>query len=73
MHANAAGTATRRMGRDCLPFTPEQQREILVAKGQIDYSADPTEAREQDLSGVEIDRARRLLRAAGLDDLVVRH
>lgn len=68
-HANSSGTATRRLGRDCLPFTPEQQREVLIAKGQIDFSAEPTGATHRELSAAEFDRLRRLLRRAGKDDL----
>ncbi len=36
-HSNAAGLATRRLGKECLPFTPAQQREFLVARGQYDW------------------------------------
>lgn len=68
-HANSAGTATRRLGRDCLPFTPEQQREVLMARGQIDFSAEPSAASADDLSGLEFDRVRRLLRRAGKEHL----
>lgn len=68
-HSNAAGTATRRLGRDCLPFTPEQQREVLIARGQVDFSAEPCAASEADLSANEFDRMRRLLRRVGKDDL----
>ena len=68
-HANSSGTATRRLGRDCLPFTPEQQREVLIAKGQIDFSAELNSATPRALSGAEFDRMRRLLRRAGRDHL----
>ena len=68
-HSNAAGTATRRLGKDCLPFTPEQQREVLISRGHIDFSAEPTAAGARDLSGAEMDRMRRLLRRAGKDQL----
>lgn len=67
-HANSAGTATRRLGRDCLPFTPEQQREVLMARGQLDFSGEPSAASPRDLSGVEFDRMRRLLRRAGKEE-----
>ena len=68
-HANAAGTATRRLGRDCLPFTPAQQREVLIARGQIDFSAEPSAATLEQLSRAEFDRVRRLLRRAGKEEL----
>lgn len=44
VHANAAGTATRRLGKNCLPFTPQQRRGVLISRGQIDFSAEPTAA-----------------------------
>lgn len=68
-HANSSGTATRRMGKDCLPFTPEQQREVLISRGQIDFSAEATAATLTDLSAVEFERMRRLLIRAGKTDL----
>ena len=68
-HANASGTATRRLGRECLPFTPDQQREVLAARGQVDFSAEFTSASTSDLLGSEIERMRRLLRRAGKDSL----
>lgn len=68
-HANSAGTATRRLGRECLPFTPEQQREFLIARGHIDFSAEPSPAQYTDLSRAEFDRMRRLLRRSGKEGL----
>ena len=68
-HANSSGTATRRLGRDCLPFTPDQQREILISRGQIDFSAEPNGATASELSGAEFERMRRLLRRAGKEDV----
>lgn len=71
-HSNSSGTATRRLGTTCLPFTPDQQREVQIARGQIDYSSQDTDASIGDLSPIEFDRMRRLLRLtekASLADL----
>lgn len=68
-HANASGTATRRLGRDCLPFTPQQQREVLIARGHLDFSAEPTVATKDSLSASEFDRMRRRLLQAGKEEL----
>lgn len=68
-HSNSAGTATRRIGRECRPFPPHEQREQMAARGQFDWSAQSTGLPVGDLSRVEIDRLRRLLRAAGKADL----
>jgi ATP-dependent DNA helicase RecG len=68
-HSNAKGLATRRLGTECLPFTPEQQRELLIARGQFDWSAEATSLQLTDLSQAEFERVRRLLREAGRDQL----
>jgi ATP-dependent DNA helicase RecG len=67
--ANAAGLATRRLGRECRPFTPDQQREVQMARGQLDWSAEPTGAGLDDLDPAEIKRLRSLLERAGSADL----
>jgi len=69
IHANAKGTATRRLGRECQPFTPDQQREALVARGHVDWSAEPSTASAGDLSAAEFDRLRVLLARAGKREL----
>ncbi|TMR89184.1 hypothetical protein [Nonomuraea basaltis] len=68
-HSNAAGLATRRLGKECLPSPPHQQREVMIARGQVDWSADASSIGVGRLSGVEIERLRRLLEAAGRDHL----
>jgi len=70
IHANAKGTATRRLGTECQPFTPDQQREALVARGHIDWSAESSKAIADDLSAAEFDRLRALLARAGKRELV---
>lgn len=67
--SNAAGLATRRLGRECLPFTPDQQREVLAARGLIDWSSDTIDLDPSELAPLEVERLRRLLRGAGRDDL----
>ncbi len=67
--SNAAGTATRRLGKDCLPFSPDQQREVLIGRGQLDWSAGTTDATLEDVDPLEVERMRRLLRQAGRREL----
>jgi ATP-dependent DNA helicase RecG len=69
LYANAKGLATRRLGTECLPFPPEQQVEVRRARGQLDWSAEQVDASVEDLSQAEFERARRLLSAAGRDEL----
>lgn len=66
--SNAAGLATRRMGSECLPFTPDQQRDVLASRGLLDWSAEPTVIGAQELDPLEIERLRALLRRAGRHD-----
>ncbi|MGP3956905.1 ATP-binding protein [Nonomuraea sp. 3N208] len=68
-HSNAAGLATRRLGKECLPFPPHQQREVMIARGQVDWSADASSVDISQLSAVEFGRLRRLLNAGGRDHL----
>ncbi|MFI7469556.1 hypothetical protein [Nonomuraea sp. NPDC049646] len=68
-HSNAAGLATRRLGKQCLPFPPHQQREVMIARGQVDWSADASSLSIGQLSAVEFERLRRLLIAGGRDHL----
>lgn len=67
--SNAAGLATRRLGKECLPFPPDQQREVMIARGQVDWSAGASAVDVRDLSAVEFDRMRRMLIAGGRDHL----
>lgn len=67
--SNTAGLATRRVGKECRPFTPDQQREMRAARGQIDWSADPCGVQIEDLAPLEFDRMRRLLRDGGDHEL----
>jgi ATP-dependent DNA helicase RecG len=70
IHSNSAGLATRRLGKECRPFTPEQQREFLAARGQLDWSAEPSGVPLDRLARDELRRMRTLLGEAGSDELV---
>lgn len=68
-HSNAAGLSTRRLGKECLPYPPDQQREVMIARGQVDWSADASSVGLPDLSAVEFERLRQILDAGGRDHL----
>jgi ATP-dependent DNA helicase RecG len=68
-HSNSAGLATRRLDKECRPFTPAEQREFLVARGQYDWSAESTGVDTRRVSKAEMDRLRQLLFEAGADEL----
>ena len=69
IHSNNAGRATRRLGTECRPFTPAEQREFLIARGQVDWSAESSGLAWEALSKAELERLRRLLRSAGSNEL----
>jgi ATP-dependent DNA helicase RecG len=69
IHSTNDGRATRRLGKECRPFTPAQQRELLVARGQFDWSNESSGVPPRQLSRAEIDRLRDLLATADADDL----
>lgn len=64
-HSNSAGTTTRRLGTECRPFPPAEQREFMAARGHFDWSAQTSGLPVERLSRVEIERMRALLREAG--------
>ena len=64
-HSNSAGTATRRLGTECRPFPPAEQREFMAARGHFDWSAQTSGLSADELSRTEIERMRTLLRGAG--------
>ncbi|MFC4631933.1 ATP-binding protein [Promicromonospora alba] len=66
-YANAKGTSTRRVGHECRPFPPEEQRQALASRGLYDWSA--ALSGSVTYSEDEIVRLRRLLRAANKPDL----
>ena len=67
-YANARGTATRRVGKQCQPFPPEQQKQALASRGLFDWSAQTSGCDLKAIDPDEMGRLRRLLRAAGRDD-----
>jgi ATP-dependent DNA helicase RecG len=69
-HSNSAGLATRRLDKECRPFTPAEQREFLVARGQYDWSAEPSGIDLRRTSKAEMDRLRSLLADAGAEELM---
>lgn len=68
-YANARGTATRRLGTECMPFPPEEQRQAAAARGQVDWSEALTGLEINSVSPDEVARFRRLLVLAGREDL----
>lgn len=68
-HSNRAGLATRRLGKECRPFTPAEQREFLVARGQLDWSSETSGQSTRVISKAELDRLRHLLLEAGSEDV----
>lgn len=68
-YANAKGTATRRLGAECVPFPPDQQRQAMAARGLYDWSADASGHDTSAADPDELRRLRRLLSAAGKEDL----
>jgi ATP-dependent DNA helicase RecG len=69
IHSNTAGLATRRLGDQCVPFPPDEQRETLMARGHLDWSAQLNEGSVADISSAQLERFRRLLRGAGSEEL----
>lgn len=67
LYANHQGTAARRVGRECRPFPPEEQKQALASRGLYDWSAQPSPAGVDELNPEELLRLRRLLLAAGRD------
>lgn len=68
-YSNNSGTATRRLGTECRPFPPEEQRQAAAARGLYDWSAEFTDVGQDAASADEMLRVRRLLVLAGRDDL----
>lgn len=68
-YSNVSGTATRRVGRTCAPFSPEEQRQAAASRGQTDWSATTIGAGPEVLAPDEVSRLRRLLVLAGREDL----
>ena len=67
--STTAGTATRRLDRACRPFTPDQQRDWLAARGMVDWSAATTALTIEDIDPIEMARVRSVLQRAGKAEL----
>jgi len=67
--ATTDGKSTRRLGTECRPFPPNQQREVLVARGQLDWSAELSDATIEAVAPTELERLRAHLRRAGHEEL----
>ncbi len=67
-YANASGTATRRVGSECRPFSPEERRQAAAARGHYDWSAELTDLGFEAVAPDELARVRRLLILAGRED-----
>jgi ATP-dependent DNA helicase RecG len=68
LYANAKGVATRRVGNECRPFPPEEQRQALAARGYYDWSAAPCGLDQTAVEHDEVNRLRSLLLRIGRDD-----
>jgi ATP-dependent DNA helicase RecG len=68
-YANAKGTATRRVGTECQPFPPEQQRQALASRGLYDWSAESSGETESAVSPGELYRLRDVLHTAGKEEV----
>jgi ATP-dependent DNA helicase RecG len=68
-HSNSAGLATRRLGKECRPFSPAEQREVQMARGYLDWSAESSGLPLSAVSEVELGRCRALLANAGSEEL----
>lgn len=69
IYANASGLALKRLGTECRPFPPIEQREVLIARGAIDWSAEPSQVGLDAIAPSQVDRFRTLLVGAGQDEL----
>jgi ATP-dependent DNA helicase RecG len=68
-HSNTTGLATRRLGKECRPFPPDQQREVQMARGYLDWSAESSRLGLGAVAEAEVERLRRLLAAAGSGEI----
>lgn len=68
-YANQRGLATRRVGTECRPFPPEEQRQAMSARGLYDWSADMSGVGLDGIDPSEMARLRRLLVAASRGDV----
>lgn len=61
IHADKQGRATRRIGADCLPLTPQEHRRLREERLGVDWSAQPSERGLADLAPKALTAAREAL------------
>jgi ATP-dependent DNA helicase RecG len=66
LHADQQGRATRRIGTDCLPLSPQDQRRLREERLNVDWSAAPATRTISDISTRALAAAREAL--SRLDD-----
>jgi ATP-dependent DNA helicase RecG len=69
IHATSDGTYKRRVGDRCEPLGPHEHRQLLAARGEYDWSAQPAECGPEALAGAALHLAARRLRGDGHEDL----
>jgi ATP-dependent DNA helicase RecG len=61
IHADKQGRATRRIGTECVPMTPQEHRRLREERLGVDWSAQPSERALWDLSPRALSAAREAL------------
>ncbi len=61
VHADKQGRATRRVGTDCLPISPQEHRRLREERLGVDWSAQPSDRSTFDLSPRALTAAREAL------------
>ncbi len=61
IHADTQGRAYRRIGRDCIPMTPDQQMRLREERRGVDWSADSDGRSLEDVSAEAVVAARAIL------------
>ena len=65
IHADSQGRAKRRVGTDCLPMSPQDQAFLREDRRGVDWTAELSDRRLEELSPEAVDAARRRLRQGG--------
>lgn len=61
IHADKQGRASRRVGTDCLPMTPQEHKRLREERLGVDWSAQPSDRSVQDISVRALEAARESL------------
>jgi ATP-dependent DNA helicase RecG len=67
IHADKQGRASRRVGTDCVPITPQEHRRLREERLGVDWSAQPTDLSYSDLAPRALEAARDALRRVSDD------